>query len=150
MRFRPRIEKAVWLVLSSSGVLLVLQLLRPNNAERFLTEVCTALFLLGCALAAVAYRSMYWELSPRCLLLRTLWKVREIPWNEITRVGWLGNMSGTFSIGVGHRMEDYDRLYIEPSDQAGFIAALRGYAPHATFELEPFEPEHLPAKPNRQ
>jgi hypothetical protein len=45
-------------------------------------------------------------------------------------------MSGTFSISIGHRIEDYDRLYIEPSDQAGLIAALRKFAPHATFELE--------------
>jgi hypothetical protein len=45
-------------------------------------------------------------------------------------------MSGTFRINIGHRIEDYDRLYIEPSDQAAFIAALRQFAPHANFEIE--------------
>lgn len=133
----------IWLVLSAWGLQLVLQFLRPNNAEKVLAEACTEFALLGCAVATVAYRSIYWELTPRCLLLRKLWKTKEIPWNEITRVGWLGNMSGTFSISVGHRMEDYDRLYIEPSDQTGFIVALRKYAPHAVFELEPLEPDAI-------
>jgi len=45
-------------------------------------------------------------------------------------------MSGTFRINIGHQIEDYDRLYIELNDQAGFIAALREFAPHADFELE--------------
>jgi hypothetical protein len=60
---------------------------------------------------------------------------REIPWAEVTVVGWLGPMSGTFRINVGNRIEDYDRLYIEPSDPAGLTAALHKFAPHANFDL---------------
>jgi hypothetical protein len=45
-------------------------------------------------------------------------------------------MSGTFRVNVGRRIEEYDRLYIEPSDRAGLAAALRKYAAHAKFELE--------------
>jgi hypothetical protein len=100
------------------------------------TNVSAALFLLALFAASEARRFYYWEMSPQCLLIRKLWKRRQIPWDEVTRVGWRGNMSGTFSIGIGHQIEDYDRLYIEPSDQAGFIAALRKFAPHANFELE--------------
>ncbi len=124
------------LAVAACGLLLAMQLLSHPNR---LTGASIALFVLGCAAAIITYRSIYWESSPRCLLLRKLWQRKEIPWKEITRVGWLGNTSGTFSISVGHRIEDYDRIYIEPSDQAGFIAALRKYASEASFELAPFE-----------
>jgi len=106
--------------------------LSPNRA----TEVPVALFLLGSLALVVTYRSVYWELSPRCLLIRKLWTKKQIPWNEVTRVGWLGTRSGTFSISIGHAIENYDRFYIEPRDQARFIAAVREFAVHATFELE--------------
>jgi len=45
-------------------------------------------------------------------------------------------MSGTFSVSIGHRVEDYERLYIEPADQAGLIAALREFASQASFEVD--------------
>jgi hypothetical protein len=105
---------------------------RTNHAHRAI-EIADVLVLVAVVLAD---RSIYWELNPQCLILHKLWKRKQIPWNEVTDVGWLGNMSGTFRINIGHQIEDYDRLYIEPSDEAGFIAALREFAPHADFELE--------------
>jgi len=40
------------------------------------------------------------------------------------------------SVSIGHRIEDYDRLYFEPSDQAALIAALRKFALQASFEID--------------
>jgi hypothetical protein len=106
-----------------------------NNSAHRATEV-GVLFLLAALAAVLVRQSYYWELSPQCLLLHKLWKRKQIPWNEVTSVGWLRRMSGTFRINIGHQIEDYDRLYIEPSNQAAFIVALREFAPHADFELE--------------
>jgi len=91
--------------------------------------------VIAIAVGFLTYRYVYWELTPDCLIVRKLWMRREIPWAEVTVVGWLGPMSGTFRINVGNRIEDYDRLYIEPSDPAGLTAALHKFAPHANFDL---------------
>jgi hypothetical protein len=136
MRFRPKYFSEIWIAFAAWYVLLVLQLLRGNTPVDIVTQVCAALVLLGTLVVVVAYRFIYWELSPKGLLIQKLWKRRQIPWNEITRVGWLGVMSGTFSISIGRQIEDYDRLYFEPSDRAGLTDALRKFAPHATFEID--------------
>jgi hypothetical protein len=137
VKFRPKIEnwQLIAVVLSVS-LLNVLMSGLDHRLNRTI-GICTIILFFVATLAGVAaIRSIYWELSPQCLILHKLWKRKQIPWSEVTEIGWLGNMSGTFRINIGHQIEDYDRLYIELNDQTGFIAALRKFAPHANFELE--------------
>lgn len=139
MRFRPRLGISNWQVfcaLSAWTLCLFIQLVRPGNPKRLLVLLSAGFILIFLGAGALPVYSVYWDLTPDCIVMRKLWRKREIPWTEVTRVGWLGNFSGTFSISVGHRIEDYDRLYIEPRDRTRFIAAFRKFAPHATFELE--------------
>ena len=135
MRFRSKVGEPF--VRSWSGFLLMcVTSVLWAWGHRSLTVAWIALPPLGAAALSLGVRWVYWELTPSRLIVRRLWKRKEIPWNEVTEVGWLGPMSGTFRINVGHRIEDYDRLYFEPSDQAGLAAALRKFATHATFNLD--------------
>lgn len=135
MRFRPKLGK-VWLAILYLGLISVLQFALLIARNRTVAVLWIASSLTGMAAGFVVYRYVYWELTPDCLTVRRLWRKRDIPWIEVTDVGWLGSMSGTFRVNVGHRIEDYDRLYIEPSDRASLTAALHKFAPHATFDLE--------------
>jgi hypothetical protein len=94
--------------------------------------IAASLLLFG----FIAKKTNYWELDSKCLRIRKLRMKRDIPWNEVTDVGWLGNRSGTIRVNIGHNTADYDRLYLEPDDLAGLIAELRKFAPHAEFEIE--------------
>lgn len=140
MRFRPKIgTPSPWQVLTALTfwfVYLVFQLAHPNNLEKPIFEAISVFTLLALVAVFLAIRSVYWDFTPECLVVRRLWTKREVAYSEVRRVGWLGSMSGTFSISIGHLIENYDRLYIEPGDQAGFVAALRKYAPQADFELD--------------
>jgi hypothetical protein len=126
----------VWSAILYLALIPVIQfvLLIPRNRPLAIAGIAS--FLIAIAAGFLAYRYDYWEFTPDCLTVRRFWRKRDIPWNEVTDVGWLGSMSGTFRVNVGHRIEDYDRLYIEPSDRAGLTAALHKFAPHATFDLE--------------
>ncbi|WP_377819802.1 hypothetical protein [Acidicapsa dinghuensis] len=133
VRFREKINQSMWRAIAFWGVFLALQFL-PSKS--FIAKAGVITFLLVSVAAIEADRFIYWELGPQCLLIRKLWKKKEIPWDDVTNVGWLGNMSGTFCISVGHCVENYDRLYIEPSNSPEFVAALRKFGPHINFELE--------------
>jgi hypothetical protein len=124
------------LVLAPWSVVLGLQFLGPKTPVHLLNLVYAALFLVGLLAAVANYRFVYWELGPGGLLVRRFWQQTQIEWSEVTGVGWRGNFSGTFRVNIGHRIENYARLYIEPFDRAGLTAALRKFAPHATFELQ--------------
>ena len=117
------------------GLYLILELTYPNERHKLLVILWAVSFLLLPG-GFLALRYIYWEPTPECLIVRKFWRKREIPWSEVTDVGWRGTMSGTFRVNVGHRIEDYDRLYFEPSDRVGLADALRKFAPHAKFDLE--------------
>jgi hypothetical protein len=139
MRFRANIGKASWFLLLPLGlnlaIYLLLDLVHPTR-EHELLLIAWGIGYLFALTGLVSLRSICWELTPSCLIVRRLWTKREIPWAEVREVGWLGPMSGTFRVNVGHRIEDYDRLYFEPSDRAGLAAALHKFAPHANFEID--------------
>ena len=135
MRFRSKLGPPL-LIVFLLGLSSVLQLLSFHGERKPIVEVCLALTLVLLSAAFLAFKYTYWELTPNYLLVRRLWRRRRIPWTEVTEVGWMGTMSGTFRINVGHRIEDYDRLYMEPSDHARFREALQRLAPHAKFDLD--------------
>jgi hypothetical protein len=117
------------------GLYLIQELTRPSELHKLLATLWALSFLLLPG-GFLALRYIYWEPTPDCLIVRRLWRKREIPWSEVTYVGWRGTMSGTFRVNVGHRIEEYERLYFEPSDRAGLADALRKFAPHANFKLD--------------
>lgn len=133
---KPRLIILVWVGLNT-GLRLALEVIRPSTSNLSLAAGWLALFILGTGFI-LALRHIYWQLTPDCLIVRKLWRKKEILWGEVTEVGWLGPMSGTFRLSVGHRIEEYDRIYFEPSDQTGLADALRKFAPQANFDLEPF------------
>lgn len=140
MRFHP---KVVGLPLSLVAAVLFLwivnfavQLARPNNPHRDIVVGIAVFVLVLLALSFAAFRSVYWDLTASGIVMHQLWKRREIPWSEVRSVGRLGNTSGAFSISIGHQIEDYDRVYIEPNNQNEFIAEIRRLAPNADFGID--------------
>ena len=83
----------------------------------------------------------YWELDSISFRARSpwTWSLKEVPWEEVTHVRSLP--SGPYSGGflVEHTrpapMLDSGHILANPRDREQFIAALRRYAPQATFEV---------------
>jgi hypothetical protein len=140
MKFPSKIEHLGPMLLALPSCLYSTSMLvQLSFRNRLLTGVYASLFAITAALAFFSLRSIYLELTPKFLIVGRFWKKKEIPWAEVRRVGWLGSMSGTFSISVGHRIEDYDWICFTPGDrtkQTDLIAELRKFALHATFEVD--------------
>ncbi len=94
-----------------------------------------ALWIASIPLTVLSSSLTYWEVDSTCLRQRNLWKKKEIPWTEVTRVGRFGFTTDTIKISCGHSVEDYGWLYAEPRNRCEFLDELRRFAPHAEFGL---------------
>jgi hypothetical protein len=136
VKFRPKLDPAwrsfsgVWLILA---FVVCIFCLIPRH--KYLAALWGATLLIALSASVWAYLSTYWEVTPDCLIVRRLWRKKEIPWPEVREIRWLDRTSGALSVDIGHRVEDYDWFEPEPSDMDGFIAALREHAQQATFQL---------------
>jgi hypothetical protein len=76
----------------------------------------------------------YWELDMACLRQRRIWKVKEIAWQDVTRVSRLGFSSKNVMISYGRVPEDCAYILANPCNCDRFIEALHRFAPHAEFD----------------
>lgn len=133
MKFRTKYAPLTW-----EWFAIVLALVAGTffGANRdHLKDILPAFALIVGSLSLLEFQFTYLELTSDCLRKRRLWKKIEIPWNEVTRVSWLGFAQHAVMISYGHQPEDYGWLAASPGNRKDFIAALHKYAPHATFEL---------------
>jgi hypothetical protein len=79
----------------------------------------------------------YWEFDSACLRERKLWKVKEIAWQDVTRIRRLGFSNRNMMISYGRVPEDCGYLVANPINRNGFIAAMRLFAPHAEIDISP-------------
>lgn len=134
MKFRPKLDR-LWpftLFVCLMSAFLSIALISSHG---YLAAFWGTASLIALAGGGMGSLGVYWETSPDFLIVRRLWRRREIPWSEVREIRWLDRTSGILSVDIGHRVEDYDWLDLEPSDSDGFIAESRKYAPQAKFEL---------------
>jgi hypothetical protein len=82
----------------------------------------------------------YWELDTDCLRQRNFLGVKEIPWQEVTRVGSFPPKhpaSSMLQVDYSRPAPMSDRGYVlaNPEDREQFIRTLRRFAPQATFDV---------------
>lgn len=78
----------------------------------------------------------YWELDSACLRRRQFWKVKEIPWNEVTCVSSLGFSSNCVKIDFVPSMAapNGNSVFVNDTECSEFIAAARRFAPHTAID----------------
>jgi hypothetical protein len=94
-----------------------------------------ALLILTICLSILTSAFTYWELDTAHLRRRRLWRVKEIAWQDVTRVGRFGFSGKKVKINYGRVPEDYAYILADPSNCERFIEALRRFATHAEFDV---------------
>jgi hypothetical protein len=79
---------------------------------------------------------IYWDIEPKHLHERRLWRTTHVAWSEVTHVGYLGK-SHSLSIDYSRLPPVPDRgsIIARPEDQPQFIGAIRRFAPHVLIEV---------------
>jgi hypothetical protein len=83
---------------------------------------------------------VYWDVNSNCLRERRLWHTREVAWSEVTHVGaWNPEQPASDTLAIHYArpapMSDKGDVIANPDDRQQFIAALRRFAPQATFDV---------------
>jgi hypothetical protein len=133
MKFRDKFAKSPIFLLSA--VFLAPDILFDWNFSTFWKVRLAAIILLSIVISFLNTIFSYYELNSDCLRLRKLWKKKEIPWSEVTRVGRLGFSNHDLKIYYGRRIENYDLLVISPWHQTRFIEQMKTLAPNVQFDL---------------
>lgn len=87
-------------------------------------------------------RFVYWDVESAGLCEHRFWKTKAVPWEEITQVsGFFTGKHPSLTITVDYSrsapMSDRGHILADPEDRDQFIAALRRYAPNASFDVWP-------------
>ena len=99
-----------------------------------------AIYIWWALLRVLSQIFNYWELDADCLRQRNFLGVKEIPWQEVTRVGSFPPKhpaSSMLQVDYARPAPMSDRGYVlaNPEDREQFIRTLRRFAPQATFDV---------------
>jgi hypothetical protein len=80
---------------------------------------------------------IYWECNPDGLRERRFWRIKDVPWEEVRQVGRWRPKAETLAVIYAHPapFSSSGCIVADPADPAGFLAALRQFAPQAVFDI---------------
>ena len=83
---------------------------------------------------------IYWELDLGCLRQRWLWKKTDVVLQDVKSVGYMNyKRPSSWGLEIDYihpgPMIVRDTMLVDPVDREQFIAALRQFAPQATFDV---------------
>jgi hypothetical protein len=133
MRFRQKTR----LIDQAMVVLGLLFLLRIAFVHHFSASSQLWMMVLPLlALEIVLDKSfIYWECNSSGLRERRFWRIKEVPWEEVRQVGRWRPKAETVAVIYAHPapLSSSGCIVANPADRAGFLAALRRFAPQAEF-----------------
>jgi hypothetical protein len=134
LRFRARTSPLPWLL---AGFLCVyaFDVLEKESFYSSLFINCFAALILSILLNTLSAFFTYWEMDAFCFRQRRLWKVKEIAWRDVTRVGRVGFSNRSVMINYGRVPEDCGYILVTPGKRSELIDALRKYVPQAEFDI---------------
>jgi hypothetical protein len=140
MRFRTKFGAQGWVLVSLAILYAVFAFFGPHHLQRSTWGFAAAAWLWWALLRIVSQLFYYWELDSDCFRERNFWSTREIPWQEVTRVGSFNPKqpsSGFLEVDYARTapMSDRGHILANPEDREQFIRTLRRLAPQATFEV---------------
>ena len=97
-------------------------------------------WIFNAAIIVLTKLFVYWDVNSGCLRERRLWNTKEVAWQEVTHVGaWNPKQPASDTLAIHYArstpMSDRGDVIAAPEDRQQFIAALRRFAPHATFDV---------------
>jgi hypothetical protein len=139
MRFRTKFGLLEWVWVAVACMIVLILLLDSGHKSPY-RGLIAAYWVLWAFVQAVSRFFVYWVLDSSGLRERRFWNTREIPWNEVTRVGSLNPKqpaSGLLEVDFARPapMSDRGHILAHPQDREHFIRALRRFAPQADFEV---------------
>lgn len=134
MRFRARTSPLPWLL---TGFLCVyaFDAIENKSFHSSLFVNCFAALTLSILLKTFSAIFTYWEVDTSCFRQRRLWKVKEIAWRDVTRIGRVGFSNRSVMINYGRVPEECGYILVNPGNRSELIDALRKYVPHAEFDI---------------
>jgi hypothetical protein len=98
------------------------------------------IWVISGLLEALRIRFVYWDLSPAGLRERRLWQVRQVAWEDVTRVAnWYPDYISSNYLEVhmvrNPRTSRRGSIVVNPERREEFIQVLRRFAPQARFEV---------------
>ena len=143
MKFQAKFGSADVGMLWVACIWVFVWLTAPSHLPHGWNSLMASVWAVGPLWRVLRHYFVYWELEPACLREVRYWVKRDIPWQEVTHVGgfpatWAS--SDFLQVDFFHSPEvtpytGRDRLVFQPGDRDGFIAALRRFAPQATFDV---------------
>jgi hypothetical protein len=135
MKFRTKFGLQGWVLVSLGVLYSCMWSTRRGN----LLGILAAGFVLQALVRGLSHAFYYWELNADGLRQRNFWRVKTIPWEEVT---WVGSAipkqpsSGFLQVDYARPapMSDRGQIRANPDNREQFIRTMRKYAPQATFE----------------
>ena len=80
---------------------------------------------------------VYWECAPSGLRERRIWRIKDVQWDQVRQIGRWKPKDDTVAVIFARPapLSTSGCIVADPTDRAGFLAALRQYAPLANFKL---------------
>lgn len=140
MRFRTKFGAQGYCLVSLAILYGCFALFGPHHLQRSMWGFAAAVWLWWAFVRIMSQLFNYWELDSDSFRIRSLWSTREIPWQEVTRVGSFNPKqpsSGFLEVDYARPapMSARGHILANPEDREQFIAAMHRFAPQATFEV---------------
>jgi len=137
MRFHCKFGWVGWLMLALAGMNLIESLFTLHRFGRLETADLISITCLGlCALLAILSKIfVYWDLDATGLHANRFWVHKDVAWPEVALISQYSNNPDCFAIHYSWSppMSNQGKIWANPADRAGFLAALRRFAPQAEF-----------------
>jgi hypothetical protein len=140
MRFRTKFGAQGWCFVSLAILYAYFAFFGRYQLQRSFWGFAAAVWVWWALLRVLGQLFNYWELEAGCFRVRNFWYKKEIPWDEVTRVGSFNPKqpsSGFLEVDYSRPapMSDRGHILANPEDRDQFIRTLRRLAPQATFEV---------------
>lgn len=138
MRFRAKFGMLGWTSIAMACFVIVLRLSPGHHNEAL--RIMVPFWIFNAAIIVLTKVFVYWDVNSGCLRERRLWNTKEVAWQEVTHVGaWNPKQPASDTLAIHYArstpMSDRGDVIADPEDRQQFIAALRRFAPHATFDV---------------
>jgi hypothetical protein len=137
MRFRAKFGALGWCWVSIACFVLVLWFSGLHSRK---IDFLAVIFVILASLRVLNQILIYWDLNSDSLREHRLWNKKEVAWVEVTHVGsWHPKQPSSDYLAIDYfssaPLSHQGRIVACPEDRAGFLAALRKFAPQAVFDV---------------
>jgi hypothetical protein len=139
MRFRTKFGAQGW-CLVSVAILYACFAYFGYHLQRSVWGFAAGVWVWLALLRILSQIFCYWEADSESFREHNFWVKKEIPWEEVTRIGSFNPKQPSSSFlavdyARGAPMSERGHIVANPADREQFIAVLHRFAPQATFEV---------------